>query len=224
MRIVGIIQARIGSKRLPNKMMLSLHGHPIIEWVVHRASKAKLLDDVLVAIPETSDNDILFYFIAELGIKVFRGPENDVLKRFFLSAQFSEATHIVRICADNPLVSGREIDHLVDFYFKNPCDYAYNHVPENNTYPDGLGAEIISFSILEKLESLAVDPFYREHCLSFITDHPEQFDIKTFNPPNPLIACPWLKFDIDTFEDYKRLALKKYSMDVSLIDLVRIFK
>ena len=224
MKIVGIIQARIGSQRLPYKMLLSLHGHPIIEWVVRRVKKARLLDDVVVAIPDTDENDILSSFLEELGVKIFRGPEDDVLMRILLAAREHGTTHIVRVCADNPLVSGQEIDHLVDFYLKHPCDYAYNHIPKNNTYPDGLGAEIVSFPFLVRLDMLATEPHHREHCFSFITDNPDQFSIRTFDPPNKMIAHPQLKFDVDTFEDFKLLALKNFTIDTTPEDLVRLFE
>ncbi len=223
-KIIGIIQARIGSTRLPYKMLLSLHGHPIIKWVVYRTRQSMRLDDIIVAIPDNAENDVLNNYLHKLKVDVFRGPEDDVLKRFYLSARERQATHIVRICADNPLISGEEIDHLIEFYFDNPCDYAYNHIPKGNTYPDGLGAEIISFDLLQYLEKKAIEPKHREHCFSYITDNPEQFSIKTFDPPNEKIACPGLKLDIDTFGDYRFLALKDFQIDTPAIEIVRIFK
>lgn len=223
-KIVGIIQARLGSIRLPYKMLLSLHGHPIIKWVVCRAGQSKRLDDLVVAIPDTAENDVLENYLHKLKTDVFRGPEDDVLKRFYLSAKGRHATHIVRICADNPLISGEAIDHLIEFYFANPCDYAYNHIPRGNTYPDGLGAEIISFDLLEYLEENAIEPEHREHCFSYITDHTDHFSIKTFNSENKRIACPELKLDIDTFEDFCRLGLKDFEIDTPAEDIVEIFK
>lgn len=224
MNIVGIIQARLGSTRLPYKMLLSLHGHPIIKWVVCRASKSKRLNALVVAIPDIAENDVLESCLHKLKADVFRGPEDDVLKRFYLSAKEKHATHIVRICGDNPLISGEAIDHLIEFYFANPCDYAYNHIPKGNTYPDGLGAEIISFDLLKYLEKNAVEPEHREHCFSYITDHPDCFSIKTFDPKNKQIACPELKLDIDTFEDYCRLSLKNFEINTPAEDIVEMFK
>ena len=222
MNIIGVIQARLSSTRLPYKMMLSLHGHPIIEWVVKRVQMSQKLNDIIVAIPETSENDILEGYLHKLKADVFRGPEDDVLKRFYLSVKERHATHIVRICADNPLISGEAIDHLIEFYFANRCDYAYNHIPIGNTYPDGLGAEIISFDLLEYLEKNAAEPEHREHCFSYITDQPDRFSIKTVDPVNKRIACPELKLDIDTFEDYRRLSLAKFEIDTSAEELVKI--
>lgn len=201
-KVVGIIQARIGSTRLPYKMLLSLKGHPIIEWVLTRTSKSKKLDQIIVAIPDTQENDILETIIRDLGFSTFRGSEQNVLDRFYQCAKYTKASHIVRICADNPLICPKEIDNLIDFYFRNPCDYAYNHIPKNNQYPDGLGAEIVGFDILERISVEAKSQNEHEHCLSYITNNPTFFTIKTFDPPNPKIAFPTLKFDIDTFSDY----------------------
>ena len=224
MKIVGIIQARLGSTRLPCKIMLSLHGHPIIEWVVRRVKKSQRLNEVIVAIPDTKENDILAKYLLTLDVLVHRGSETDVLKRFCEAAALAKATHILRICADNPLISGKEIDNLIEFYQQNACDYAYNHIPKNNTYPDGLGAEIVSSSLLNKLHRLAEKPEHRGHCISYLTDNPDKFTIKTFDPPNPGLACPELKLDVDTFEDYTYLASRDFDIQTTIEDLIKIFK
>ncbi len=221
--IVGVIQARLGSTRLPNKMLLCLHGRPIIEWVVRRTSASRLLDSMIVAIPDTPQNDILEAELKRLRVECFRGPEQDVLRRFVLAAEGKRATHVVRICADNPLICGDEIDNLILFYRDNPCDYAFNQSPIGNSYPDGLGAEIVSFELLKQLDRLATLPRHREHCLSYIADHPGDFVMKTFDPPEPRVANPGIKLDIDTFEDYRKLALKAFNLEATALELVDIF-
>ena len=223
MKTVCIIQARLGSTRLPYKMMLSLHGKPIIEWVVKRVQKSKLLDDVVVAIPITEDNDVLARYLQELKVKVFRGSESNVLNRFYESVKNEKASQIVRVCADNPLIDGREIDNLIDFYRKNSCDYAYNHIPKNNLYPDGFGAEIISFDLLKNLNEIVQTQHHKEHCLSFITDNKEKYVIKTFDPLDIDLHHPELKFDVDTFDDYYKLAMKDLDIDMTSQEVVKLF-
>lgn len=223
MKTIAIIQARIGSTRLPYKMMLSLHGKPIIEWVIKRVQKSKLLDDIIVAIPMSEENDILEHYIMKLGIKVFRGSESNVLERFYNSVKHENASHIIRICADNPLIDPYEIDNLIQFYIHNSCDYAYNHIPKNNLYPDGLGAEIISFDLLRILQEVVETQHHKEHCLSYIHDNKEQFVIKTFNPINYNLHHPELRFDIDTFDDYYNLAIKNIDINTSSDELIKIF-
>ena len=225
-RIVAVIQARIDSSRLPGKMMLSLHGHPIIEWVVRRVASSGRLDDVVVAIPDTRNDDILEQFIrANLQTKVYRGSEQDVLNRFVGAAKFAQASHVVRVCADNPLVSGEAIDDLIQFFTDHLCDYAYNQGDggRTNAYPDGLGAEMVPFALLEWLDRHATDTRHREHCLTYIVDNPDQFSIKTFDPPDQRLACPWLKLDMDNLEDYCRLALNRFSITSTPYDIVQTF-
>ena len=225
-KVVAIIQARMDASRLPGKMMLWLHGHPIIEWVIRRAASARRLDDMVVAIPDTPNNDILDDFLSTtLKVKVFRGSEQDVLNRFVEAGKKVRADQVIRICADNPLVSGEAIDDLVQFVNKNRCDYAYNQgdAGRTNMYPDGLGAEMVSFSLLEWLDRHAVKPYHREHCLSYIKDNPAQFDIKTFDPPDQRIARPKLKLDLDTMDDYRRLSLKQFSISSNTLQIVQTF-
>lgn len=223
MKTIAIIQARLGSTRLPYKMMLSLHGKPIIEWVFKRVQKSKLLDDIIVAIPVTEDNDVLARYLQELGAKVFRGSESNVLNRFYESVKNKNATYIVRVCADNPLIDGGEIDNLINFYKDNNCDYAYNHIPKENLYPDGLGAEIISFKLLKHLNEIVQTQYHKEHCLSYITDNKEKYVIKTFDPSDASLHHPELKFDVDTFDDYYNLAMKDLDIDMTSQEIVKLF-
>jgi spore coat polysaccharide biosynthesis protein SpsF len=213
----------MGSSRLPNKMMLHLHGYPVIEWVCHRVVKARFLDKMVVAIPDTPLDDILALYLRQRGYQIFRGSETDVLARFFLAAREHEATHVIRVCADNPLISGEEIDNLIRFFFSHECDYAYNQGPLNNRYPDGLGAEIISFSLLDFMQQNVQLPEQREHAFNYLWDHREEFTILTFDPPDPEIAHPELKLDIDTPEDYLRFLSKDIYLDIGTRDIVALF-
>lgn len=223
-KYLGIIQARLLSTRLPYKMMLSLHGDPIIKWVVERSKQSKKLSDLIAAIPDSPNNDLLAKYLKKLDIEVFRGSETDVLKRFYEAAFEKKAVNIVRICADNPLIAGDEIDNLIDFYSKNHCDYAYNHIPEGNKYPDGFGAEILPFEIFEESHKKALSPRQREHCLLYLKDNMQNYLIKTFDPPNIEIHHPEMRFDIDTFEDYQRLSLCDINIKSTTVEIVNLFK
>jgi len=223
MKTVGIIQARVGSTRLPYKMLLSLHGKPIIEWVVRRVQKSKLLDEIIVAIPNTSENDILEKYCKGYDVIVYRGSEDDVLDRFYQASKLVNIDSIVRICADNPLISPEEIDTLIEFFIDNKCDYAYNHIPNNNEYPDGLGAEIISNKTLSLIHDKAKIKAHREHCFSYIIENPNMFIIKTFSPESVDMWHPELKFDVDNFQDYEYLHLRKFSIEINARDIVKLY-
>jgi len=204
-------------------MLLSLHGRPIIEWVVKRLAKSKLLDEVVIAIPDSYENDLLESYLLKYKQKVFRGSETDVLGRFYKAAKQLDAEQVVRICADNPLLDPLEIDNLIKFYQDNNCDYAYNHIPKDNKYPDGLGAEMVSMDLLQLIQESAIEPHNREHIFTYITDNPDTYVIKTFDPENERLWHPELKFDVDTIEDYQYLHSKEYTIDIASKELVDLF-
>lgn len=211
-RTVAIIQARMGSSRLPGKMMMDLCGQPLLHWVLSRVKKTKLADSILLATSDTKKDDPLEKLAQDLNVPVFRGSETDVLSRFIAAAQMAKAYYVVRVCGDNPLIAPEEIDRLISFFEKamkeeNTPDnlYAFNFASKlGNQYPDGLGAEILSMSLLKKISELDNQPSSREHVTKYIWDHPEQFKIRTFSAPNE-IACPSVKLDVDSQEDLEKL-------------------
>lgn len=203
--VVAVIQARMGSSRLPNKMMLWLHGLPVVEWVWRRVAMARQVDRVIFAIPDTPADDVLAEHLLRIGAAMFRGSETDVLGRMTQVARSEGAQTVIRVCADNPLICGSEIDRLIDFYKGGVYDYAYNHIPRGNNYPDGLGAEIASMDLLENLNVQATLPGQREHVFNYIWDHQSQFHIGTCDPLDDVLAHPELKLDLDTAADYMAL-------------------
>lgn len=223
-KTIAVVQARMGSTRLPRKMLLPLHGRPLIQWVLWRTETSNLLDGIVAAIPDTPQNDGLAAVIGNLGFDVYRGDESDVLDRFYKAAVSKNAGVVVRICADNPLISGEEIDNLIKYFGATRCDYAYNHIPKGNRYPDGLGAEIVTMDVLKRVHREASIPAHREHCMSYITDNPQMFSIKTFDPPDPDIADPSLKLDVDTEEDLGKLSALKLSINMTSREIVTLFR
>ena len=221
MNTVAIIQARMGSARLPNKMMLHLHGYPVCEWVYRRVRQSKSIDEVVFALPNTKDNDTLAFYLESLSANVFRGSEADLVERFYLAAKHYSADRIVRVCGDNPLICASEIDRLVCFFESNLCSYAYNHIPKDSLYPDGLGAEICSFRLLSEIHHKAQTPLQREHLFNTIWDNNDFYSIKTFDPDKGL-AHPNLKLDIDTMDDYKRLLQKSYRINMSALEVIQM--
>lgn len=222
-RPVAIVQARMGSSRLPNKMLLSLCGAPVIEWVWRRVCGSRRLADVVVAIPEGARDDALAETLDQLGARIYRGAETDVLGRFAGAAASLDATHVVRVCADNPFVDPREIDRLVEFFFSGAFDYAYNHVPRGNRYPDGLGAEISAATLVERMAAEARAPEEREHVFEYLWRRQEQFSIGTFDPPAE-IAAPELRLDLDTMADYVAMLRRRPAITMSAREIVTLFR
>lgn len=222
-KIVAIIQARMGSSRFPGKMLAMLRGIPLVEWVVERVRRSRLLDDCIVAIPKGAADEPLASHLATLDASVYRGPEQDVLARFHQAALQSNATTIVRICADNPLVCPDAIDALIDFFrSQSPdCRYAYNHIPLNNRWPDGLGAEICSMDTLATLHREATDPVHREHVFEFLKQDPERFPTRTFDPDDPRLARPDLKLDVDTPLNLKKLQIPSIFPELETLAILK---
>lgn len=205
-RTVAIVQARMGSARFPGKMLAVLGGHPLLEWVLHRVTRAAELDETILATSTNWRDDPLAEFAEKYGVRVYRGDEADVLGRFVAAAEVSEAEWVVRVCADNPFVDPGEIDRLIDFFGNSNSDYACNHIDKlGNHYADGFGAEILSVDLLRSLASKATEPAHREHVTLYLWDHASDYSLKSVPAPRQL-AYPELSFDVDSPEDLNTLA------------------
>jgi len=166
MRIVAIVQARMGSTRLPNKVMKEISGIPIIEILLSRLSHASELDQIIVA---TSTNEInlpLVECVERLGYCCEQGSEDDVLNRYFQSAMKHSADVIVRITGDCPLVDHGLVDEIIYKFKSLNVDYLSNNNPP--TYPDGLDIEVFSFKALKKANNEACSLFDREHVTPYL--------------------------------------------------------
>jgi spore coat polysaccharide biosynthesis protein SpsF len=220
LKVVAIVQARMGALRLPNKMMLHLHGYPIVEWIYRRLKQSKLVDQIIFALPDTEQDNVLELYLESIGARVCRGSENDLVDRFYKTAKSVSSDQVVRVCADNPLICATEIDRLIAFFKQEQCDYAYNHIPKENRYPDGLGAEICSMQLLEEIHQKAVTSEHREHLFNTIWDNGTDYIIRTFDPADE-IAHPELKLDLDTMDDYQRLLEKPFRIDMSASEIIQ---
>lgn len=222
-KVIAIVQARLGSSRLPLKSLLCLRDVPVIDWVTQRLAQASRLDGMLVAVPDTPLDAVLLEHLHRRNVPCMAGPENDVLERYRLAARQADAGLVVRVCADNPLIWGEAVDRLVRFYEQGAWEYAYNHIPRENLWPDGLGAEIFSRELLERMADEAVEPSQREHCCNYIWDNRERFRIGTFDPGEDWLRRPDLKLDMDSPDDFRRLALRPIRPDMDARDIVRLF-
>ncbi len=166
MHVIAIVQARVGSTRLPGKVVKSVVGKSIIELLLTRLSKSKKLNEIIVATSKATQNDELQSLVESLGFKCTRGSEDDVLSRYYESAKLVGADIIVRITGDCPLVDSSLVDKAIQEYKKSNVDYLSNNNPA--TFPDGLDIEVMSFFSLEKANNKAISKFDREHVTPFI--------------------------------------------------------
>ena len=217
---LAIIQARMGSSRLPGKALLPINNIPIIEWILIRVSMSAKLDDFVFAIPDTSIDQPLYDFLTSKNVNVYRGNEDDVLTRFYETAKKFNGGNIIRICGDNPFIDPVSIDKLIQFFEEKDCSYGYNHIPRENRYPDGAGAEIVDLKTLEKVNNGAKTEEQREHIFNYIWDNPQLFDIQTFDPNEEWLMRPDLRLDIDTREDYDNYNDLKLTPNADIRDII----
>ncbi|MFK7767058.1 MAG: NTP transferase domain-containing protein [Mariniblastus sp.] len=195
-RTVAIIQARLGSTRLPRKVLRDIAGKTMIERVVERVQQAKLIDDIVIATTTEPCDVELIEFCERQGWNVFAGSEHDVLSRYVKAATHFDADNIVRITSDCPLLDSRVIDEVISA-LSPEHDYACNFHPERK-YPRGLDCEILTRSTLNRIDKLATEQRFREHVTLFIYQNEGEFSIGS-------TACEQdnshLRWTVDTPED-----------------------
>ena len=164
--VVAIIQARMGSSRLPGKSLAEIEGRPMLWHVIQRVKRASLVDRVVVATSTAPADDAIEKMCRENGVPCYRGSENDVLDRFYHAARAEKAGQVVRITADCPLIDPDVIDRVVRRFQRGDLDYASNAMVR--TYPDGLDTEICSFFALERAWHEAIKASEREHVTPYL--------------------------------------------------------
>ncbi len=166
MKIVAIVQARMGSTRLPDKVMKPMAGMPMIELLLTRLSQSQSLTQIVLATSTEARNDPLVDHVSRLGYVCVRGSENDVLSRYLMAARQVKADVVVRITGDCPLVDPRLVDEAIERFKKAEVDYLSNVAPA--TYPDGLDIEVFSLEALERAGHESSDPFEHEHVTPYL--------------------------------------------------------
>jgi len=166
MKVIALVQARLGSVRLPEKVLRQITDKPLIELLLTRLSCSTEIDKIVVATSEEPLNNKLQLFVESLGFQCSRGSEKDVLKRFYESAKHFNADIVVRITGDCPLIDSRLVDQCIQGFKDANVDYFSNIDP--TTFPDGLDVEVMSFIALERAHLEAVSSLDREHVTTYI--------------------------------------------------------
>jgi len=198
-----IIQARMGSQRLPGKVMKPLAGEPALYRILERLSNCKTIDEIIVATTNNPEDSQIVSLAKDFGVKFYRGSNEDVLLRFYQSATEFSLDVIIRITADCPFIDSEIIDRMLIKFNKlntnrKHCEYLSNIA--RRKFPRGLDVEIFSYSVLEKINKMAKNPYDREHVTTYIRNNPKEFKTARYTP---LVDNSKYRWTLDEKDDYE---------------------
>jgi spore coat polysaccharide biosynthesis protein SpsF len=205
MKTIAIIQARMGSNRLPGKVLRPIIGKPMLWHIVHRVRSVAAIDKVVVAVPTDGANEVLRRFCADNGIDSFSGSETDVLDRYYQAAQQFGADPIIRITADCPVIDPELIEKLIQSYNFGKFDHigiaagAGAELIGKPRFPDGVDAECFGSSTLARAWREATDPRDREHVTRYIWNHKNLFRCGEIAAD---VIYPKMRLTVDHVEDF----------------------
>lgn len=196
MRVVAIVQARMGSSRLPGKVLEDLAGHSMLSRVISRLRASHVIDEVIVATTTHLQDDAIVEECDRCSVSVTRGNENDVLDRYYHAAKANKADVVVRVTSDCPLLDPEVTGKTIQAFLQGKPDYASNTIVR--TYPRGLDTEVISRDALAIAWQHAKESYEREHVTPYIVEHPTQFRLLSVTGDQDFSARRWT---VDTIED-----------------------
>lgn len=198
MRVVASIEARMGSSRLPGKVLADIAGAPALTRMVRRLRRCQSLDGIILATSINPDDAPLMTWAASEGVDVYRGSEDDVLARVVGAHQQAESEVIVEICGDCPLIDAEVIDTAVATFLQNDADVVSNTARPG--FPQGADAQVFHRRALEDVAARISDPAVREHVSLYFYENPKQYRIIHLAPP-PRWRNPDLRLQMDYPED-----------------------
>ncbi len=220
--IAAVIQARVGSTRLPGKALRCLAGGTLTEHIIKRVQAVKEIDRIVLAVPSGQEEKPLREIAGRMRIDCVQGPEEDVLKRFILAGEKVKAVHIVRICGDNPLVDLPLMRGLIQKHVTENADYTFCSDP----IPLGSGSEVVKMNALKEIALKTVEPVYREHVTTYFQDHPDAFHLETIPAP-AYLKNQNVRLTVDTEKDFyllDQIYQKFYFPSQSPLDLEEILQ
>jgi len=225
-KVVAIVQARMGSTRLPGKVLKDLKGKPVLEHLIERLRQSSLIAELVIATTESAADDQIVQLVRNCGVRYYRGSENDVLARYYYAAKEIKADTVVRITSDCPLIDPFIIDDMIRFYQENDYSIVTNggNDLEQRTFPRGLDVEVFSFQGLERAFRNAPEKYQREHVTPYIYENAES--VYYFKNGTDYSNHRWT---LDTEEDYELLRelyriLYKGKHDFYFKDILKVFE
>lgn len=201
--VAVIVQARLGSTRLPGKVLHVIEGKTVLEHVVEKIRRSRHKHQLIIAIPDEKTDNLLEEACLTLGVRCYRASQNNVLERYYLAAKHVNANIVVRVTSDCPLLDTDLLDEMLDHFLTHEhCDYLSNTI--KRTYPRGMDIEIFTFEALSKAYQLANTNPEKEHVTPYIYQHPEQFRIITHYTNSDDSD---LRVTLDTVEDLRVISI-----------------
>ena len=217
MKTAAIIQARMGSTRLPNKVLMPVMGKPLLGWMHDRVSICPEVNEVIIATTNDQRDDVIAAFAQSVGCKLYRGSEEDVLDRYYRAASMVMPDAVARITADCPLLDPNVLSRMIREFAAGGLDFISNSEPLPSTWPDGMDISIIGFEALKNAWHNAVKPSDREHVTFYFWNNPQIFRCKRIEHEQD-----WSNYrlTIDYPEDFE--VLRAIIMHFGLNDPTRI--
>ncbi|WP_256527457.1 cytidylyltransferase domain-containing protein [Natrinema marinum] len=226
--ITAVLQARIGSTRLPGKVMYPLNGQPALEHVVTRVSHADAVTDTVVATSTEPQDDVIEQYAPKFGADVIRGSESNVLSRFEQVVEQYEPEIVVRVTADCPLISPRFIDASIQRIRESDAEYV--SAGFDRTFPRGVSCEVFTAESFEQVNAKSTEPRHREHVTPYYREHPEAFELSNLGS-NQVFDEPWLqdrtdlRLTLDEPADYHLLETVYREVEYEeMIDIADVIK
>ena len=219
-----VIQARMGSRRLPGKVLKPLYGKPLLERLFERLAAVFDLERIILATTMRREDDCLIAFAREKWIRFFRGSESDLMDRYYQAARWFGLETVARVTADNPFVDAVELRNLLRLHAEKEAEYSHSLNEFGSHFPKGVGAEVFSKEGLSRVWRSTYSPKDREHVNDYIHRYPAFFRTVLHKAP-PKKYAPELSFTVDTMADFKRMesvfrALEKNGKPVSLEEAI----
>lgn len=222
-KIVAIVQARMGSTRLPGKVLKEVLSRPLLSYQIERMAKSKMIDELVIA-TTPNGNELIIELCQKENIAYFIGSEKDVLERYYLAAKKFQADIVVRMTSDCPLIDAEIVDAVINMYKNNDFDYVSN--TQIRTFPRGMDTEVFSFSALEEAYKEAEIEYEHEHVTPYLYLNAEKFKIGQYIQEKDSNE---IRLTVDTPEDFeliKRLFEKLYPVNPEFLlsDILAVLK
>jgi len=224
MSIIVILQARMSSTRLPNKVLKLIANKPMLQLQIERIQQAKLIDKIIVATSKQSEDDAISQLCEQLDITCYRGSLSNVLDRFYQVANKFNARHIVRLTGDCPLTDPQIIDRVIELHLKQHGDYTSNcRIP---CLPDGLDVEVFTKTSLNTSWERATKPSEKEHVTQFIRNNDELFKLVDYQYSPDFSSYRWTVDEPDDFEFVTKIYQNLYNKKVNftMSDILSLLK